>query len=403
MHDPDHVMDQVGVRYDKNWRDWLLSGTETQFSFALGAPSAQVIGRDFESVSRWVNTWHSWAEAHPAAHLRSTTRRTVVGSQKVPTHLDVPTLDDLVSLDPVLANHWQRANERWSRIRALPTDVLVPRLRPRLQQILDLANHDFEVLLEAVRWFVENPRSGLTTRQVPVTGMHTKWLARNRGLVLACLNSREEHSADGYQIDDELEQAALDPLGLTALPVHVNLIIADPVERARIGGLRHISAPLPEVTSLPVQPDTVLIVENKESAYLVPDRPRTVIVHSLGNHLNVLDQIGWLTVAADQLYWGDLDRAGFTLLSRARARLPHLVSVLMDPMTLHQHGALAVADDTRVDLPEPNLTDAEAAALAALTTEHRAYLRLEQERLPAPFALNQLFRALERHTRDGAR
>jgi hypothetical protein len=163
--------------------------------------------------------------------------------------------------------------------------------------------------------------------------------ARNRRLVLACLNITDEPHAG--EPDEELEQDDLDPLGLKALPVHVGVILADPADRARVGGLRHLSAPLPEVDALPVHPEVVLIVENKESAYLFPDRPRTVVVHSLGNHLNVLDEIGWLE-GAHHLYWGDLDRAGFTLLSRARTRLPRLVSVLMNPVTLEAHRTLAV-------------------------------------------------------------
>jgi hypothetical protein len=194
--------------------------------------------------------------------------------------------------------------------------------------------------------------------------------------------------------DGELEQDDLDPLGLKALPVHVDLILADPADRTLVGGLRHLNAPLPEVDALPVDPETILIVENKESAYLVPDRPRTVVVHSLGNHLNVPDEIGWLD-SAYHLYWGDLDRAGFTMLSRACVRLPRLVSVLMDRVTLEEHRTLAVRDATRADTPEPNLTDIEIAALAALSAEHDTYLRLEQERLPSPFALSRLSRAME--------
>jgi hypothetical protein len=166
-----------------------------------------------------------------------------------------------------------------------------------------------------------------------------------------------------------------------------------------VGGLRHLSAPLPEIDALPLRPEIVLIVENKESAYLVPDRPRTVVVHSLGNHLNVLGEIGWLD-GARHLYWGDLDRAGLTLLSRARARLPRLVSVLMDPVTLEEHKALAVKDETRADTPDPNLTDIETTALAALSTGHKTYLRLEQERLPSRFVLDQLSHAMEGHGSD---
>lgn len=392
MREPDHVMGQLRVRYRQNWRDWLLDGANPPSSFSLAAPSAQAIARESDGVGRWMRDWRNWSKTHSAARLRSVTRRTAVGAQEVYTHLDLPTVDDLVVLDHGLADHWRRANLRWSRVRALPGGVVEERLRPWLQQIVDLSDVDFEILIEAAKWFTENPHSGLTIRQVPVPGMHTKWLARNRRLVLACLNVTEQPLAD--ESDEELEQNDLDSLGLKALPVHVDVILADPADRALVGGLRHLSAPLPEIDALPFHPVTILIVENKESAYLVPDRPRTVVVHSLGNHLNVLDEIGWLDGAL-HLYWGDLDRAGFTLLSRARTRLPRLVSVLMDPVTLEQHRALAVEDETRTDRPDPNLTEIETAALAALSAEHGTYLRLEQERLPSPFVLDQLDRAMD--------
>jgi hypothetical protein len=392
MHDPDHVMDQVRVRYRTNWRDWLLDRADAQFSFPLAAPSADAIARESDTVGRWMRVWRNWSHAHPTARLRSVTRRTVVGAQEVFTHLDLPAVDALVALDRGLAEHWHRANVRWSRIRALPGGVVEGQMRPLMHQIIDLDDADFEILLRTARWFTGNPRSGLTIRQVPVLGMGTKWLVRNRRLVLACLHITGEPQAG--EPDGELEQDDLDPLGLKALPVHLDLILADPADRKLVGGLRHLNAPLPEVDALPIHPETILIVENKESAYLVPDRPRTVVIHSLGNHLNVLDEIGWLD-SAYHLYWGDLDRAGFTMLSRARVRLPRLVSVLMDPVTLEEHRALAVRDATRADTPEPNLTDIEIAALAALSAEHDTYLRLEQERLPSPFALSRLSRAME--------
>ena len=392
MHDPDHVMDQVRVRYRNNWRGWLMDMADAQFSFPLAAPSAQAIARDSDTVGQWMRVWRNWSQAHPAAQLRSVQRRTAVGTQEVFTHVDLPMIDHLVALDQDLADHWRQANVRWSQIRALPGCPVAERLRPYISQIVELENADFETLLGATLWFTENPRSGLTIRQVPVLGMGTKWLARNRRLVLACLNITEQPRAD--EPDEELEQDDLDPLGLKALPVHIDVILADPADRALVGGLRHLSAPLPEVDALPVHPEMIVVVENKESAYIVPDRPRTVVIHSLGNHLNILGEIGWLD-GARHLYWGDLDRAGFTLLSRARAQLPRLVSILMDAGTLEEHRTLAVRDETRADSPDPNLTDVETAALAALSAEDGTHLRLEQERLPSPFVLSRLSIAME--------
>lgn len=398
MRDPDHVLDQIRTRYRKNWRDWLIGGTDIEFSFTLAAPTAQMIARESDHVGEWMRVWRVWAEVHPTATLRRADRRTIVGIQETFTHLDIPSVDDLATLDQELADHWTRARSRWTRIRALPRDVAEERIRPFLQQIVDMDHADFEILLNATEWFTANPRSGLTIRQVPVRGMHTKWLASNRRLVLACLDIAEQPSTTNPP-DDEMQQDDLDPLGLKALPVHIDVILADSADRTRIGGLRHLNAPLPEIAALPIKPTTVLIVENKESAYLVPDRPRTVVIHSLGNHLNALDEINWLN-GTHQLYWGDIDRAGFTLLSRTRRRLRHIVSVLMDADTLARHNALTVEDTTRADPPEPGLTDAEANTLAALSTKDSGYLRLEQERLSPEFVLAQLERAMRRTTFD---
>lgn len=392
----EEVLGQLRRRYRQDWRDWLLTGAGGPFSFSLVAPTAEAIARESDEVGRWLRAWRSWAEVNPAAQLRSAVRRTAVGPQMVFTHLDLPGVAALAALDPELAGHWQRANARWAQLRALPGGVLEKRLRPWLQQIVDLREDDFTILLSAVRWFTGNPRSGLTIRQVPVFGMHTKWLARNRRLVLACLDIGGDQTATADQTDAELAQDDLDPLGLKLLPVHVDVILADPDDRALVGGLRHLRAPLPEIAALPVHPDLVVIVENKESAYLVPDRPRTVVVHSLGNHLNVLDEIGWLTGAC-HLYWGDVDRAGFTLLSRARARLTRTVSVLMDAATLEEHRPLAVCDKQQADPPNPNLTDLETATLSALTAADGTHLRLEQERILATYVRHHLDRAMDDH------
>ena len=108
----------------------------------------------------------------------------------------------------------------------------------------------------------------------------------------------------------------------------------------------------------------------------------------------MLDALPWLRPARTW-YWGDLDRAGITLLSRARARLPELVSLLMHTDTLLEFEPLANADPTdRVDPPEPSLTQDERAALELLRTRQPP-LRLEQERIPWSIAQSAINRALD--------
>ena len=55
--------------------------------------------------------------------------------------------------------------------------------------------------------------------------------------------------------------------------MHVNVILADPTDRALVGGLRHLSAPLPEIDALPLRPETVLIVETRSSPTRSPTDP----------------------------------------------------------------------------------------------------------------------------------
>jgi hypothetical protein len=95
---------------------------------------------------------------------------------------------------------------------------------------------------------------------------------------------------------------------------------------------------------------------------------------------------------------GDLDRHGFTLLSRARTMVPGLASLLMTRDDMETYRPLGIKEGLdRYDQPDPTLTQAEASALGALELTERKYLRTEQERIPisdAELALEQA-RALE--------
>ncbi|WP_454859586.1 Wadjet anti-phage system protein JetD domain-containing protein [Promicromonospora soli] len=402
MRTPDQIARLARIRYDSNWRDWLTDPPSNPAgSFNLDPPSAKDVAERSGEVARWKRLWRDWSRTQSGVLREKTYYRTAIGDQQVYTHVDLAAVADLAAFDPTRAADWRQATRRWQDLAALPR-TSHRHLKPHLKKILiELPEPDFRILLAAVDWFTRNPRSGLTIRQVPVEGMHTKWLARQRTLVLACLGALSSETPPAGPQDDEdeeLAQAELDALGLKALPPHADLILADPTDRALIGGLRHLRAPVPELAGLPVAPKIVIVVENKESAYLIPDQPGVIVIHSLGNHLNVLDGIPWIAQARC-VYWGDLDRAGLTLLSRARTRAPGIESVLMDPDTYRRYEHLAVRDTTKADLPDPTLTTPEITALEGLshTGQHK---RLEQERLPATYALGAIVRTVARGPRE---
>jgi hypothetical protein len=94
------------------------------------------------------------------------------------------------------------------------------------------------------------------------------------------------------------------------------------------------------------------------------------------------------------LYWGDLDSNGFAILNQLRATCPDVTSMLMDTATLDRFRTLAVVE------PKPHrgqlsrLTPSEQDALVALRAN--GDLRLEQERIAWPYALDAILTAIVR-------
>lgn len=393
MRGPEYVLEKAQSRYRSVWRDSLVDAALGEYTVALDPPSASEITGRAGDVSAWLIRWRQWAGQHPGVALRTRTIRTKFGAQPIYTHVDIPGTPALAGLNPGTAAHWQRARARWDQLRRLEPGQAV---RPWLARIVDLDDYDFTTLLGTTAWFRAHPRSGLTVRSVPVPGMHTKWLARHRGMVLACLGTPTDTSQFTEPTSDadpaDIPSGDLDALGLRPLPREIGIVLADPVLRAAVGGLRHLSAPMDELAGLQIHPDAVLIVENKEPALAWSDTTGLVIIHSLGNHLDVLSRLPW--IRHDRCwYWGDLDRHGLTLLSRARTMVPRLASLLMTPGDIETYRPFGVEEDLdRYDQPDPTLTMAETSALAALQLTGGKYLRIEQERIPitdAEHALEQ--------------
>jgi hypothetical protein len=82
---------------------------------------------------------------------------------------------------------------------------------------------------------------------------------------------------------------------------------------------------------------------------------------------------------SDVVYWGDLDEAGFGILSSLRAGLPAIRSVLMDIETWNQWSEFAVPGKRDPTVQHNNLSVHEDQALKAI---QKGPWMLEQERIP---------------------
>ena len=151
--------------------------TSWPHAFPLGQPSSTNLTRDFASAASWAATWRTWSATHSAS-LRTRIRRVHNTDQELPTHLVVSDVDHAARL---CGRSWPQRLERGRR-RAdrfadrFPHLIEAGLLAATVAAVDELSEVDFELLCRAGAWFAEHDAAGLTPRQVPIEGLHAKWL-----------------------------------------------------------------------------------------------------------------------------------------------------------------------------------------------------------------------------------
>lgn len=210
-------------------------------------------------------------------------------------------------------------------------------------------------------------------RQIPVAGIHSKWIEVNSAPLAQLLAAHR-----GLPPDSSLARVA----GLATEPPRRRIRLLDSDHRAALGGLADVSLPLPALAALELRPKTVLIVENNQTALACQDLPGTLLIFGGGFAVNELGSVPWL---ADTriVYWGDIDTAGFAILNALRAHWEHAESWAMDESTLTEFMGLRSDDGAALRRDLPYLSREESEIYLGLVDGRWGLaLRIEQERLP---------------------
>jgi hypothetical protein len=330
----------------------------------------------------------SWCEWSGGGEVRWDERQWPrQGTQRLPTAL---LIEGPLQVAKELGEdtRWQRATaRRASLVESWPG--LVGMLGRLFDVLADYCDQDFARLVTLLAWIERNPNSGCYVRQLPISGMDTKWLdGKRRGLVVDLLRAiRGDTTVHDFH---EL-------CGLRRPPQRIRLRVLCPALREAVGGLTDLEVPLDQLSTLRIQPRSVLIVENLETGLALPDMPGVIAFMKLGTSVGVLASLPWVR-EAPVVYWGDLDSHGFAILDHARRALPQLRSTLMDEHTLLGHRELWVEEATPYGKTELlHLTADEQAVFAKLQANvwGRA-VRLEQERVRWLLAVESLCYACTR-------
>ena len=381
MKTPAQVVKDIERRLQQGWHAHL-TGDEAVFphAFPLGKPPPEQLCSHYPLVHQQIIAWQDWAREHQVA-LAYTVRLAAGGTrQHIPTHVTVP---DIETAAAIVGDGWPERLER-GRQRLALLAARYPQVTDHgrvLRRIDDYTDIDVELLMATVDFFRarEEAAAPITARQVPIPGVHAKWLQNHEAVVRMLTGG--------------------DDLGL--LPKHpsrIHFTYLDPEYRAS-GRRLHDSATVGDTATPAYRPTVVVISENKDTALWFPPLPGGISVEGVGRGGKTLAAFEWLRDAPVVIYWGDIDADGLEILDGYRADFNRdLDAVLMDPATyaeFERYGTNFDKHDVplapRVARPTPRLRSDERVLYEMLVApQHTGHRRIEQERIPLPRALAEV-------------
>lgn len=367
---------------------WETSG---QTIALLGTVTNTTLGQKRDTYEAWASRWFG-RNLPRGVTLREEPRKMGKSPNLLPTHLDFA---DLAALCDFAGGTWPTKRAcllaRWAALQQrFPESATVDVLR----RVKDWEDVDFDLLLNAAHWFRGTPgvewEGRLTPRQVPVPGLHTKWLNRaGRRTLVATL-------------------AGLPNIALADRPSCIDITYADPDHRRR-NGRWHDSCAIGTPMEPAYRPQVVLVCENKDTYFMFPPEVTgLIVVWGEGDAAKKADRIpavDWIARAPRVVYWGDMDAEGFQILSRFRTLIsdrggPMVESILMDPETFKTFNEFGTKVDRKGKplkrrdwdpIVAENLADSEGETYRLITDpawpHHR---RVEQEPMPLDLALGAL-------------
>ncbi|MDB5338113.1 MAG: hypothetical protein JWN70_3732 [Planctomycetaceae bacterium] len=383
MKQPTDVAKETSRRLAQRWHEHE-AGEESALwpnTISLGEPTKSELEADFDVARRWALSWRQWATDNK---LELTWRnRNVNGTtQSLPTHVTIPDIDTAAKLaGTAWTENLTVARQRWLRLKREFPRTASPKM---LRAVATLSDADFDLLCAAATWFETHDSSGLTPRQVPVEGLHGKWLNTNIELVRQ-LSLREN-------------------LGLSKRPTTIHFSYLD-TDHLLAGGRRHDSATIGDAESLAYVPTVLIISENKDTAIFFPDVVKGIAIQGSGfEGVSIFARLPWVQECPAVFYWGDIDASGFEILNRLRSNGVRADSILMDRSTFELYQRFGATTDAHgnslVCSPRKTLaylTGPESAMYHDLTDpQWQNVRRIEQERIPLQTARTALVSLLAR-------
>lgn len=390
MRAPEELRRRLLSRWYSQRRHWLLGEGEWPLALGTEPPTETKVLAEWARFDGWLAQWREVSKSGEGTVRYETRTWPRLGEQQIPGSWQFAAPEAVASALGQLAR-WSQAKQRFDALASWKTD---PAWRTELSRhfdlLADLDAPDFERMCRVVEWLWRHPSAGLYPRQLPIPGIDSKWIESRRVVVAAWLSALQDTGTFG-------DFHAM--TGLRAPPDRLRMRLLDPQLRAALRGLADVEAPVEQMIDLELPLRQVLVVENLVTGLACEELPGTLVFMQRGYAVDALARLPWLA-PVPVYYWGDIDTHGFAILSRLRAYLPQVQSLLMDESTLLAFRSLWGREEkqhTALELAQ--LTVEEQSLYAALREGAYKQVRLEQERVAWDFAWSRIVQAVSSFAR----
>jgi len=362
----------------------LLGEREFPLTTSLRPASGKQALSDLVAFHAFLDAWQAWPEQDQLSWKNI--QYAQLGQKRVPTHFTLRSMGELIAFlgDDALSRS-QQWQQRMIPLLAIKQD-LYPTLVRQLKKLEQLSQIDIEMLAQLLPQLSQGMGQGGYLRALPVIGVDTKFIETHQVFISQLLDVLHSDAISQYG-------GLLAWLGCQCTPADWLLVRSlGPDTQARMGGLPILRLPTEALLSTPLPAQHILVVENDQSGYGLPNLSDTIAVIGGGRNLAWMDA-PWLSQKKIG-YWGDLDTWGFLLLSEARQRQAQLESLLMDRDTLLHHRERMVNEPEPYSGQPQYLTEQETRLYQEIRDGVHGNTRLEQERLSVDYVVESLVKWL---------
>jgi hypothetical protein len=380
---PEEIRNRIKVaEWDniRNLKDLMIGSRPFPLRYSLRSPSGQQAIEDLVHLQNYVNAWKRFTPGELVEWKEINFRN--LTSQRLPTHLVISDVRALITFIGDIAEQQSLHWELVMRPILFHYPKLYATLVTNLVSLNRLTESDGEQIATLLPSLKKDMGKGKYLRALPIQGIDTKFIETN----LTLLESLMDTLYDG----EIIKTGGLSSwLGYTLKPT--NWIAVRPLcEKTKkiLGGFDCIRVSEADLINKGLPGCNLLIVENMESGFGLPELANTVAVLGCGKNLSWMNN-EWIQ-SKKVAYWGDIDSWGLHLLDLAKSYFPEVVSLMMDEGTIAAHLNQMVRERKFISPEVLHLNGEERIVLQNLLDHRYPETRLEQEKLHQDFIVNRL-------------